>query len=143
MLSEDQAAEAVPLLRQSMLRFPPEWRREIEVVLLHAEGSAAFDAKDYDTFLAKQEEVLRRQPGDAMAVAAVASAHACKYATTGEARHKEQSLRYLEQATQRAPGPDAEEYRQRILHRLETREIITRAEFHRRFPQGWHPEGAK
>ena len=143
LLSQDKAAEAVPLLRQGMARVPPEGRREIEVVLLQAEAGAAFDAKDYDTFLAKQEEILRRQPGDAMALAGVASAHACKYATTGEASHKEQALRYLEQATQREPGAEAAEYRQRILHRLETREIITRAEFHRRFPQGWHPEGAK
>ncbi len=143
LLSEDKSAEAVPLLRQGMLRVPPESRREVEVVLLHAEAGAAFDAKDYDTFLAKQEEILRRQPGDGMALAGVASAHACKYATTGAASHKEQALRLLEQATQRTPGPEVAEYRQRILHRLKSREIITRAEFYRRFPQGWNPEGAK
>ena len=111
--------------------------------LLQAEAGAAFDAKDYDTFLAKSMEVLKRHPNEPMALAAVASAYACKYAATGLDAHRQEALKYLDSAAQRGQGPELAEYRQRILHRLQTREIISREEFYRRFPLGWKPEGAK
>lgn len=33
--------------------------------------------------------------------------------------------------------PEWKEYENRILHRLHSREILTRAEFAQRFPTGW------
>ena len=39
--------------------------------------------------------------------------------------------------------PEFKEYENRILHRLQSREIITQAEFARRFPNGWSPEQEK
>jgi hypothetical protein len=141
-LSGDRCDEAIPLLRGAATQFPPEsdlWRLARNELLL-AEGGAAFKAKDYDAFLAKQSDYLQQFPGNSWALASVASAHACKYAVTGEARHKQESLRYLEEATQGRSSAEIDDYRQRILHRLQTREIITGQEFHRRYPQGWTAE---
>ena len=42
---------------------------------------------------------------------------------------------------QGAEGPQFAEYVDRIRYRLETREIISRSEFVRRFPNGWKPKG--
>mgnify|MGYP000875871497 CR=1 FL=1 len=68
----------------------------------------------------------------------VASAHACMYAITGDASHKQQSVRHLEIA--RALIDDDELYHSMLNHveyRLSTREILTRDAFTKRFPNGW------
>ena len=68
----------------------------------------------------------------------MASAYACKYAVTGDEQFKEESLKKLEEARSVAGNNEVfEEYQQRILHRLYTREIIKRDEFIKRFPNGW------
>jgi hypothetical protein len=39
--------------------------------------------------------------------------------------------------------PDADtnaEYKARILHRLHSRKILTKAEFDQQFPEGWNPQ---
>jgi hypothetical protein len=71
----------------------------------------------------------------------IASAYACKYAVTGNEQFKQQSLEFLKKAKiiseQQGRLNDFEEYEDRILHRLETREIISRKEFIQKFPNGW------
>jgi hypothetical protein len=141
----DENAEAIRLLQDCSARFParsPE-RQAADFYLLAAQAGAAFEAKDYDRFLAKQNEILKARPAEAMAMAGVASAYACKFAVTGDEAHKKQALHYLEMAASRDTGPQAVDYRQRILHRLQTREIIKKQEFDRRFPNGWNPETKK
>src|ERR1700687_629757 len=97
-------------------------------MLAQAEGGAAFDSKDYDTFLAKMQVLERLAPGNATAVGSVASAYACKDAGTG----KEEFRKATEQPLERAAGlagktdPRFQEYEARIRHRLRTREIISR-----------------
>jgi hypothetical protein len=142
LLRQDRCADAVPVLQRCMARFPTgsEPYRAAGNYLLMAESGVAFEKKDYDGFLAKQTELLRREPNDEMALAGMASAHACKFAATGDDAHRQEALRYLEQATQRGTSPDIAEYRQRILFRLHSREIIDKQEYDRRFPQGWNPE---
>ena len=76
----------------------------------------------------------------------LASAYACKYAETQDDQYKVKSLLALERARSLS-GADAQlkaahdEYAQRILHRLHTREIIDRDEFYQRYPNGWTKEG--
>jgi hypothetical protein len=70
--------------------------------------------------------------------ATLASAWACKHAQTGEPAFRERALECLEEAAKMAQGdPQFTEYEDRIRHRLDSREIITRDEFQRRFPNGW------
>jgi hypothetical protein len=145
LLRQDRCADAVPLLQRCARRFPAgsHWHQMANDFLLTAEAGVAFDNKDYDGFLAKSTEILRRQPNEEMAKAGVASAYACKYAATGDEAHKREAMRYLEQATQQSKDPGIAEYRQRILFRLHSREIIDKQEYDRRFPQGWNPETQK
>jgi hypothetical protein len=117
---------------------------EVRRLLLVAEIGDAFDRKDYDTFLAKSKEIATQNPKEAQVAAGVASAYACKYAVTGEESFRQEALRQLEKAAALAPPGDKDypEYANRIRHRIETREIIKREEFRRRFPNGWKPEAA-
>lgn len=143
--NQDRSAEAVPPLQRCVSRMPPgsPFGEIAQACLLQAEGGAAFDAKDYDKFLEKQLAILESQPNEPMAVAGVASAYACLYASTGLELHKSEAMRHLDQATSQSQDAEILEYRQRILHRLDSRQIITRAEYQRRFPKGWNPETTK
>jgi hypothetical protein len=145
LITQDRATEAVSLLQNCVNRFPSnsELRQGANLYLLQAEASAAFDKKEYDTFLAKENELLALQPKDEMSLASVASAYACKYAVTGTDAYKQNALRYLQQAQEQSKDSNLDEYRQRILYRLHTREIIDKKEFDRRFPDGWNPEKNK
>jgi hypothetical protein len=119
---------------------PPE---VIEFYQIYAEIGAAFDRKDYDTMVAKSEEWVRRNPMDLRALAVVASACACKYAASGDESFKAKALEALAVAAAIRGVKEFDELRQRIQHRLQTREIITLQEFRRRFPNGWKAEEAK
>lgn len=145
LLRQDRCAEAVPVLQRCMGQFPrgSQWHQMAANFLLAAESGVAFEKKDYDTFLVKQTELLGREPNDATALAGVASAYACKYAVTGDEEHKREALRYLDRAAQHSASPEIGEYRQRILFRLHSREVINKQEYDRRFPQGWTPETTK
>jgi len=137
-MQEDRSAEALPLLRAYVKTSPEDVNAR--KILLQAEVAAAFEARDYETFLQKTLEVAGQNPSEPTAVAGVASAYACKYAVQGDEEFARQARERLEAARKLAPpsDPDFEEYSQRIQFRLATREIISRAEFHRRFPNGWH-----
>jgi hypothetical protein len=74
-------------------------------------------------------------------MALLASAASAQYAATGEAKYRQQA----EEALSRAAAISTkvayakahyEEYAPRIRHRLESREIIERAEYDRRFRAG-------
>jgi len=99
----------------------------------------AFDDKDYDTFLSLSKENAELCPDEAFEQAGVASAYACKFAVTGSPEFREQAMDTLEKARALVEGDDPHwtEYEQRILHRLDSREIISRDEFVKRFPDGW------
>jgi tetratricopeptide (TPR) repeat protein len=139
LMGADQSAEAVPYFKKCA-KFSPD-DATLQRLVLEAEIGAAFDAKDYDLTLAKSQELNALVPDDSLVVTKVASAHASKYAATGDAEHRRKAEELLGQARQ-LPGFDAPEMRQyeeRIRHRLETREIIPAEEYARRFPNGWKP----
>jgi hypothetical protein len=138
---DDKPAEAAEALRAVKQHWGSG--ETLEFYLLTAEGGAAFEEKDYDTFLARKEQIEKITPREPMAVGGVASALACKYAVTGEERYRDESRRTLARAVELAgDGNEAfESYARRIRYRLETREIITREEYEKRFPEG-HGKGA-
>jgi tetratricopeptide (TPR) repeat protein len=137
-LAKDHSAEAVDYLKKAKQSPNSGQLPEIELFLLQAEARAAFDAKQYDEFLAKAKAITGKTPGDPASVAMVASAYACKYAVTGNEEFRNEALKNLDRASKAAgKNPESADYRERILHRLDTREIITREEFSRRFPHGY------
>lgn len=138
LLATDRAAEAVPLLREVCERFRGD--RELQLYLLHAEAGSAFDSGDYRGFLDKTVEIRKADPEDPMGAAGVASAHACMYASTGDADAMSRSREWIAKARALAaerPAPQLDDYLMRIEHRLATREILGPREFEERYPEGW------
>jgi tetratricopeptide (TPR) repeat protein len=141
LLSQDQPERAAECFRKAK-RVPAIRGTQLDRMLLEAEAGVAFKAKNYDEFLAKAQAISRQWPGDATAVAEAASAFACKYAVTGSEEYRKEAVKNLEKAARLAgpKNPDFKEYQPRIQHRLDTREIITREEYNRRFPSGYQPK---
>ncbi len=137
LLAAEQSAEALAHLEKVRGRLPPELR--VDDLVLQARMGKCFDERDYDGFLEHATEMAKRHPDEPTAVAQVASAYACKYAVTEDAQFKEKALEALGRAKAIAQGdPDFAEYEDRILHRIESREVISRKQFQERFPHGWH-----
>jgi hypothetical protein len=145
LIAEDKNQEALDLLDKSRPHAPPDMHDVYRQIELAAQIGLAFDRKDYDAFLAYSKEAAALAPNESMIVGSIASAYACKYAATGDPKFKELSLQELARAKDlaRANGDDFEEYENRTLFRLETREIIKRDEFKKRFPNGWKPKEGK
>ena len=139
LLSRERPGEAVGLLERGRGFIPPE---TLEALIMQARIGVAFDQKDYDEFMKLAATWSIAAPNDPIRIAQLASAYACKYAVSGDEKMKAESLKYLEDAkTLSTGGPEVDEYEQRILHRLATREVIDHKEFKRRFPGGWRQEG--
>ena len=141
LLAQEKSAEALPHFQNAFQVMSGD--RAIQDYVLYAEIGVAFDRKDYDRFLAKSKAMMERNPNDATAVAGVASAYACKWAETGVQGFKELALNHLEEARRLAGMESAtfKEYENRILFRLDSREIINREEYQRRFPGGYVRKG--
>ena len=146
LLRDDRSKEALPLLvamEQKNPGFPL-----FHQLVLQAELGEAFDDKHYDVMLKKSLALAEMLPDDRSMHYHVASAYACRYAETGDQTFKDKSLAALEAGDKMADEAHKmeeavyQDFRQRLLFRLATREIISKKEFTERFPQGWQ-EGEK
>jgi tetratricopeptide (TPR) repeat protein len=137
-LKQDKPAEALESFEKCRGRLPSAYG--IDNLILQAKAGAAFDSKDYDGFLDAAKEFVARLPEIYYGHAMLASAYACKYALTGDKAFHKQAMACLDRA-RAVTSPDAkqyeEDYEQRILYRLHTRQIINREEYNRHFPNGW------
>jgi tetratricopeptide (TPR) repeat protein len=139
LINQEKDEEALALLESAKLRAPPQLATTIREGEIQANIGIAFRRKDYDAFLSLAQEMEKLEPNSLTAVCDVASAYACKYAVSGNAAFRDQSLQYLNMAKGLA-GPrekDFAEYENRIQHRLATRKVITGKEFKEQFPNGW------
>jgi tetratricopeptide (TPR) repeat protein len=135
---DGQAAEAARLMHEAASMYP-----EARGLAIAAEGSdegVAFEARDYDKFLAIAEKQWQEYPSAGMA-ATVASALACKYAVTGDPKYRQEAEQMLETSRQKVgTGPEEQksfqEYTERIRYRLDSRQIISKAEYDRKFRHG-------
>lgn len=141
LVNQEQSAEAIPLLKEALAIKPDD--PAYALALHQAEAGMAYEQKDYDRFLEAQQRLAKQQPDDPIAALGVASAHACKYAVSGEEATKTLAEQQIEIASKMkgADGPSFAEYADRIRYRLETRQVISRNEYLRRFPNGRSPAG--
>jgi hypothetical protein len=138
-LQEDKCEQAQACLSRCS-HLPPGFK--VPDLLEQAAAAAAFNRKDYDKFLQVAESVGARNPNDSVAQAQVASALACVYAVRGDEQLRRRAEAKLEEARNLAGGAIKDSnYEERIRHRMQTREIINRQEFSRRFPNGWKSSG--
>lgn len=137
-LQDGKAAQAAQLMHHAASTYP-----EMPGLMFAAEyydGGAAFERKDYDTFLSIAEKQWKEQ-ANANTAAYVASALACKYAITGKLAFRQRSEAMLQKAFELAHGePEAvkglDEFVDRNKYRLDSREIISKTEYDRRFRSG-------
>ncbi|MFY9559754.1 MAG: tetratricopeptide repeat protein [Terriglobales bacterium] len=131
--------EAEALIRQAAAEYPE--MPQLAAAIPYYETGVAFEHKDYDRLLQIAETIWRQSPETAGAAASLAGALACKYAVTGVADYRRRSEEMLEKSRQLAQGnKEAEEsyqeYAERLRHRLDSREIINKQEYDRRFRSG-------
>jgi hypothetical protein len=132
---DGQAARAAQLMHDAATQYPEA--RGLAAMAETFDEGAAFEAKDYDRFLAITQKEWRDQPTPRMA-AAVASALACKFVVTGDTKYGKQAEDMLETARQKVGSDPAEqkafqEYSERIRYRLDSRQIISKTEYDRQF----------
>ena len=130
--------EAARLMHEAATTYP-----ELPGLAFAAESldeGVAFVRKDYDTLLAIAQKQWKEHPM-AQTAAGMASALACKFAVTGDASYRQQSEEMLERARRLANGntdalKNLDEFAERNRYRLETRKVISKTEFDRRFRSG-------
>jgi hypothetical protein len=111
---------------------------KINMLTLQAENGAAFDSKDYPLFLKTSKAFLQLDTTSAQSWAGVASAYACMYATSNVDSLKQQSLNFLNKAKAIDDTSSAnKEYYEIIHYRLDSKQIISRTQFHKQFPKGY------
>jgi len=135
-LAEAEDDEAALQAARRAASLYPEWPVAAELVE-SCEAGVAFQQKDYDEFFEISARIAARHPDASDYVALLASALACRYAVTGEPGLKAQAEEALARAESLIRGAEErasfDEYAERIRHRIETREIIARSEYNRRF----------
>jgi tetratricopeptide repeat protein len=127
--------EAARLMHEAAIMYPE--LPDLAFAAESLEEGVAFVRKDYDAFLAIAQKQWKEH-AIAQTAAALSSALACKFAITGDSSYRQQSEEMLEKARQLAQG-NAEslkvldEFAERNRYRLESRQIISKAEYDRRF----------
>ena len=130
-----QYDEAVKHMQVAAAQYPeyPSFLQELESIRV----GAAFDRKDYDEFVRLSEAQYKRDPRSAEANSMLASAVACKYAASGDASYRQKAEDLLKAADEFSKTAEErksfEEYAPRIRYRLDSRVIIDRDEYNRRF----------
>ena len=130
--------EAARLMHEAATAYPE--MPDLEFVAEFYDEGVAFVKKDYDAFVAIAEKQWKEHP-QANTAASLASALACRYATTGDIAYRQRSEAMLEKSRQMAAGnPEAlkglDEFSERNRYRLENRKIISKQEYDRLFRSG-------
>src|SRR6266850_1391005 len=130
--------EAARLMHEAASAYP-QFQYLSFVAEAYDEG-VAFVRKDYDAFVAIAEKQWKERPL-ANTAAALASALACKYATTGDNSYRQRSEEMLQRSREMAKdNPEAmkslDEFAERNRYRLESRKIISKQEYDRLFRSG-------
>lgn len=135
---DGKSAQAAKLMHQAAALYP-----QLPSLVFAAESldaGAAFERRDFDSFLAISENQWKEQ-SDWNTASQLASALACKYAISGVSDFRARAEEMLAKANQLAQSDvgavnSLAEYAPRIQYRLESRKIISRQEYDRRFRGG-------
>ncbi len=138
-LQQDRPEEALANLEKCRHTVPAALG--VDIIILQAKAGVAFDTKDFDGFLATAKKLVSKEPDTPFSYGMLASAYACKYAVTNDTAFREQAMSALDRSKAMSNNdPSFKEYEQRILHRLNTQEILSAKEFYEKFPKGWQQE---
>jgi hypothetical protein len=106
--------------------------------LARAALGKVFAEKDYDEYMRLATvQAASMDEGDAASL--LASAYACKYAQTHDEQYKTKALEYL--ATAKAKWDRTSEtyevYEDRMMHRMETGQIVKKSVYDEQYPKGY------
>jgi len=111
--------------------------RTIASYLLQLRGKVAFDAHDYDAVVRYGEEAVKLAPDGFLNHAMLTGGFAAQFAVSGDPELEQRARKELEATGQLAESADQgaafDSFRERIEHRLRTREILSREEYEQRF----------
>lgn len=135
---EGHEVEAAKLVHEAAALYPQ--LPNMNIAVDQYDGGVAFTQKNYDAFLALAQKDWDAFPSEGTA-ATLSSALACKYAQTGDAVYRQRSEEMLAKAKELAHGDKESldrlaEFEPRNRYRLETRQIITKAEYDKKFRSG-------
>lgn len=139
---DGKSAEAAKLMHQAVALYPQMPGLDFAAESLDA--GAAYERADFDSFVRISANQWKEQPSSFTA-AQLSSAFACKYALTGTSDFRSQSEAMLDKARQLAQTDvgavnSLAEYEPRIRYRLDSRKIISKQEYDRRFRSAETPE---
>lgn len=135
-LSESENDQALKCFSRCENWLPEEYN--LKFYTLSAQMSACFDRKDYQGFLEKSKAMFVIDSTTADAHSRLASAHACLYVSRDSEPDRTLAYKHLDQAKAIDNKSDEARFYYNFLeYRLEMKDIITRDEFVKRFPQGW------
>jgi hypothetical protein len=136
-LQQDSSEKALRLFEETHAYAPGEF--ELDYYITQARLGFAFDQGNYHEFLHESRKLGGLIPEDPMRFAYLASAHACLYASTDNALHRDSAEHFLAQAHVDGDSAAVAEYEARIRYRLHSKEIVSSKEYYARFPEGWKP----
>lgn len=137
LLWQNKPREALDKLSLCVNKLYPAYG--VDEFILHARIGIAFESKDYDGYISCAKSLDQKHPNDFMSKATLASAYACKYAESDDRKYLDESLMFLDQSREMGGAdPSFKEFEMRIKYRLHSKEVISREEYYKRFPNGWN-----
>jgi tetratricopeptide (TPR) repeat protein len=111
---------------------------KVNLYVLQAEMGSGYDKKDYKLFLSAAKASLQLDTNQSQSWAAVASAYACLYSQNNADSLKQLSLNYIHKAKRLDDtSATAKEFYGRVLYRLDSKQVISRDQFLKKFPKGY------
>jgi tetratricopeptide (TPR) repeat protein len=132
---EGNEIEAAKLAHSAAALYPE--LPHMDILVDRYDEGVAFTKKDYDAFVSLAEKDWNVMPV-ATTAASLASALACKYAVTGDAAFRQRSEEMVAKSKELAQGDKESlarlaEFEERNRYRLQSRQIITKSEYDRKF----------
>ncbi len=136
LLSKDKGDEALTEFEYCSPRLTSDYA--VDKLILQARISSSYQKKDYNGFLLAAREQLSLDTTQVLSWASVASAYSCLYAINGADSSKSLSVKYMKKAqTLDSISEEMKQYYNLIDYRLDTRDLIDREDFTKKYPNGW------
>jgi tetratricopeptide (TPR) repeat protein len=138
---DGNSAEAARLMHEAASSYPE--LPGLRIAAENLDAGAAFDRGDFDTYLSISENQWKQQAGAGSAIA-LANALACKYVVTGIIPLRERAMEMIAKSKELAGGDaktlkSLDDYIPLITYRIESRQIISKQEYNRKFRTGKNP----
>lgn len=135
-LVDDKNEEALEMFNNCKNKVPDDY--DLDILIIQAKIGATFNNKDYKGYLDAASELLKTDTLSVTSLTSVASAYACLYAENGEEEDKKNSYLFLGKAKAiDSTSEEVKEYYNRVEHRINSRLVISKEEFDKKYPNGW------